>query len=310
MEEKMVPVARFFIIVSSVLVLFFLFGAAPAQSQTSQDILKQYVADLQKNHNDYALREKIIKYVQTMKPAPAIPLEAEKFEGRAEFAFKNAKSEADFLDAASEYGKALLIAPWAGPYYFNQGFAYEKAGMPAEAKRSFEFYLLAVPNAPDARDVRKRIAGLEYAAEKAARVSSPQAIAEKKRQTEEEFMKMIDNSRYVYQSRDEDLGAGADTTIDVKGNVAISGIIMTWTRDGNPIPGFPFGVWKTIRGDGYVRGRQIVIPEQSWSGSVNDGTWFPRDPLVCAISEDGNTLTCKRTAKTGRQETNVYRRQR
>ena len=296
--------------VALIVAVFLASISAHAQPGNPQEALRQYVADLQKNPNDYALREKIIKHVQAMRPAPAIPLEAEKFEGRAEFAFKNAKSEADFLDAASEYGKALLIAPWAGPYYFNQGLAYEKAGKPAEAKRSFEFYLLAVPNAQDSRDVRKRIAGLEYAMEKAARAASPRAIAEEKRQTEEEFIKKIDGSRYVYQSRDEDLGAGADTTIDVKGNVAISGIIMTWTRDGKPIPGFPFGVWKTIRGDGYVRGRQIVIPEQSWSGSVNDGTWFPRDPLVCAITEDGNTLTCKRTAKTGRQETNVYQRQR
>lgn len=282
--------------------------SAHAQPGNPQETLRQYVADLQKSPNDYALREKIINHVQTMRSVPAIPPEAEKFEGRAEFAFKNAKSEADFLDAACEYGKALLIAPWMGPYYFNQGLAYEKAGKPAEAKRSFEFYLLAVPNAQDSRDVRKRIAGLEYAMEKAARAASPQAIAEERR-TEEEFIKKIDGSRYVYQSRDEDLGAGADTTIDVKGNVAILGIIMTWTRDGNPIQGFPFGVWKTIRGDGYVRGRQIVIPEQSWSGSVKDGTWFPRDPLVCAISEDGNTLTCKQTAKTGRQVTNVFRRQ-
>jgi len=289
------------------MLLFVLISAV--QAQTPQQTLTQYVADLQKSPNDYALREKIIKHVQTMRPAPTIPLEAEKFEGRAEFAFKNAKSEADFLDAASEYGKALLIAPWAGPYYFNQGLAFEKAGKLAEAKRSFELYLLAVPNAQDARDVRKRIAGLEYAMEKAARAASPQAIAEEKRQTEEEFIKKIDGSRYVYQSRDEDLGAGGDTTIDVQGNVAILGLIMTWTRDGNPIPGYPFGVWKKIRSDGYVRGRQIVIPEQSWSGSVKDGTWFPRDPLVCAISEDGNTLTCKQTAQTGRQVANVFRRQ-
>ena len=305
----MIRIARFFTVVSSVLILSFLLGANLAASATPQEVLSQYVSDLQKNPNDYALREKIIKHVQAMRPAPAIPLEAEKFEGRAEFAFKNAKSEADFLDAASEYGKALLIAPWVGPYYFNQGLALEKAGKLTEAKRSFEFYLLAVPNAQDSRDVRKRIAGLEYAAEKAARASSPQAIPEKKRQTEEEFIKMIDGARYVCQIRDEDTGMGGDTTIDVQGNVAIIGLIMTWTRDGNPIPGYPFGVWKKTRGDGYVRGRQIVIPEQSWSGSVNDGTWFPRDPLVCAISEDGNTLTCKQTAKTGRQVTNVFRRQ-
>jgi tetratricopeptide (TPR) repeat protein len=168
-----------------------------AQAASSQEILTQYISDLQKNPSDFALREKIIRYVQTMKPAPAMPLEAEKFEGRAEFAFKNAKSEADFLDAAREYAKALLIAPWAGPYYFNQGLAYEKAGKLAEAKRSFELYLLAVPNAQDARDVRKRIAGLEYATEKAARESSPAAVAAKQQNAEETWLKNLDGARFI-----------------------------------------------------------------------------------------------------------------
>jgi tetratricopeptide (TPR) repeat protein len=136
-----------------ILVLMFLASSSVhAQFSNPQQTLNQYIADLQKNPSDYALREKIIRHVQAMKPAPSIPLEAEKFEGRAEFAFKHAKSEADFLDAAHEYGKALLIAPWAGPYYFNQGLAYEKAGKLAEARRSFELYLLAAPNTPDARE--------------------------------------------------------------------------------------------------------------------------------------------------------------
>ena len=49
---------------------------ANAQAQTPQQTLNQYVSDLQKTPNDYALREKIIKHVQTMRPAPAVPEEA------------------------------------------------------------------------------------------------------------------------------------------------------------------------------------------------------------------------------------------
>ncbi len=147
------------------------------QAATPQETLKQYIADLQKNPTDTALREKIIRHVQRMKPQPAIPAEAERYEGRAEFAIKNAKSEADFLDAAKEYEKALLIVPWVSAYYFNQGVAYEKAGKPKEAKQSFEFYIIAAPNARDARDVRKRIGGLEYALEK--KVSSPSTDKQK-----------------------------------------------------------------------------------------------------------------------------------
>ena len=52
-----------------------------AQSANPQQILTQYVSDLQKNPNDYALREKIIRHVQTMKPVPAVPEEAETASG-------------------------------------------------------------------------------------------------------------------------------------------------------------------------------------------------------------------------------------
>lgn len=55
---------------------------APAQSADAQETLKQYISDLQKNPNDYALREKIIRLVQTMKPAPVVPEEAERYMAR------------------------------------------------------------------------------------------------------------------------------------------------------------------------------------------------------------------------------------
>lgn len=48
----------------------------PAHAQTPQDTLNQYVSSLQQNPSDNALREKIIKFAQTMNPAPAIPEEA------------------------------------------------------------------------------------------------------------------------------------------------------------------------------------------------------------------------------------------
>jgi hypothetical protein len=280
----------------------------PAQAQSPQQTLNQFVADLQKNPSDYALREKIIRHVQAMKPAPAVPFEAEKFEGRAEFAIKNAKTEADFLDAAKEYEKALLVAPWVPAYYFNQGIAFEKAGKLKEAKRSFEFYLLAAPRAQDAREVRKRIAGLEYAMEKAAKESSPRATAEKKQMTDEELIKKINGARYTRSYRDETYGTGGEGTIDVRGNVAIYGLIITWTRDGKPIEGFPFGVWRQTGRDGFVRGRQIIIPEQSWAW--RNGSWFPHEPMICAIGENGSTLTCNQTIQTGSQLTTTYRQQR
>jgi tetratricopeptide (TPR) repeat protein len=138
-------------------------GAASIQAQISnpRETLNQFISDLQKKPNDYALREKIIKLARETKPVPAIPPDAEKFSNRAESMFKSAKSETDFANAVKEYEKALLLAPWVADYYYNLGVTYEKAAKPQEAKRNFEYYLLAAPNAKDASTIRKHIAALE-----------------------------------------------------------------------------------------------------------------------------------------------------
>jgi tetratricopeptide (TPR) repeat protein len=168
------------ILTASLIWFLFIFSFVHvSHAATPQETLTQYISDLQKNPNDNVLREKIIKYIRAMTPAPQVPAEAEHFEGRAEFAIKSSKTEADFLDAAKEYEKALLLVPWVSAYYFNKGIAYEKGGKFKEAMQSFEFYLIAEPNAKDAKDVRRRIAWLEFAAEKAAKESGPPAIAER-----------------------------------------------------------------------------------------------------------------------------------
>jgi hypothetical protein len=46
---------------------------ARAQTASTQQTLSQYVADLQSNPNDTALRGKIIALAQSMSPPPAIP---------------------------------------------------------------------------------------------------------------------------------------------------------------------------------------------------------------------------------------------
>ena len=49
------------------------------------------VQQSQKNPNDNALREKIIKLAQELKPAPAVPDEAERRMVRGTAAFKGSK---------------------------------------------------------------------------------------------------------------------------------------------------------------------------------------------------------------------------
>ncbi|MFH0732348.1 MAG: tetratricopeptide repeat protein [Candidatus Omnitrophota bacterium] len=145
------------------LLLAALFVALPSRAEDSQENLNQYVADLQNNPYDSALREKIIKLVQNMNVKPAVPKEVIKIEGAAEYAFSNAKSESDYLDAAKEYEKALLLAPWLAQGYYNCAVAYKSAGKLQEAIDAFNFYLMAAPDASDAQEVQKEIGGLEYA---------------------------------------------------------------------------------------------------------------------------------------------------
>ncbi len=190
------------------------------QAQSPQQTFTQYISDLQKSPNDSALREKIINHVQAMRPAPAVPTEVVKHEGAAEYAFKGAKNESDYLDSAKEYEKALLIAPWLAIDYFNCGVAYEKAGQFKNAITQFNFYLMAAPDAQDANAVRKRIGGLEYAAGKAARESSSQQTAAAPKQNPfEDLLKKIDGRRYTVR------GVGGTAVIDVRNGVFVIGVI-------------------------------------------------------------------------------------
>ncbi len=158
-----------------IFIFTFLSLTASASAESPREQFKQMVEQLQASPNDDALREKIITLAATLKPAPALPQEAERFEGRAQFAFKNAKSSADYLDVAREYEKAIAAAPWVAGYYSDLCTIYEKAEKYAEAKQSCEFFLASAPSALDASDARKRIAGLEFAMEKSQTIRKAEA---------------------------------------------------------------------------------------------------------------------------------------
>lgn len=126
---------------------------------------------------DKALRAKLPAQFGKFRGRPA-PREAARFEGRAEAAVQAAKTPADYLDAAKAFEQAIGVAPWVAAYHYNRGLVLEKAGRFGEAARSLELYLLADTKAKDARDVEKKIAGLEYRQEKAGRPpSTPPASA-------------------------------------------------------------------------------------------------------------------------------------
>lgn len=148
-----------------------------ANAASPREQLRQMVEQLQQTPNDDALREKIIRLAPKLKPAPALPDTAIAFEGRAQFAFKNAKSPDDFLAAAQEYEKAVAAAPWVPGYYADLCTIYEKADRFEDAKRHCGYYLTGLRDPAQMTDVKRRIAGLEFGIEKAA--------AEKRRAEEE-----------------------------------------------------------------------------------------------------------------------------
>jgi tetratricopeptide (TPR) repeat protein len=158
--KRIVTTFLVFIIVSAL-------GFMAYAAEGPQETLNQYIAELQKNPNDFALREKIIKLVQTMKPAPEISEEARRYMGRGIAAMKDAKSADDFRDAVKEFERASLDAPWFANAYYNLGIAQDKAGIYADAIKNLKLYLLAAPDARDAESVKGLIYELEFRQEKA-----------------------------------------------------------------------------------------------------------------------------------------------
>lgn len=139
--------------------------AAQKKSVASQDTLKQYIEDLKKTPEDKALREKIILFTQTMKPAPVVPEEAERNMARGTAFANKAKDMAGYKRAVAEFEAATNTAPWLALAYYNLGVMQEKEGLYAEALQNLKFYLLADPEAKNARDVKNKIYELEADAE-------------------------------------------------------------------------------------------------------------------------------------------------
>jgi hypothetical protein len=135
------------------------------KSTSSPDTLKQYVDDLKKKPADNALREKIIKLAIGMKPAPAIPESVERNMARGTAFAQKATDSTGYKKAITEFEAAVSSAPWLALAYYNLGVVQEKAGFYAEAIQSLKFYLMAEPDAKNARDVKNKIYALEVDAE-------------------------------------------------------------------------------------------------------------------------------------------------
>lgn len=267
------------LLVSCFLVMIFsLTALAGAQTGSPQETLNQYIADLQKNPDDFALREKIIKHVRTMKPAPAVPKETERYMTRGIAAMKDAKSADDFKDAVKEFEKASLSAPWFANAYYNLGVAQDKAGLYAEAIKSLNLYLIASPEAPDAKTVEKLIYEIEYRQEKTQKESSPETVAEKEKKKFEEWLKKLDGRRYVRHWSDTDQVVIDE--LEIKGNTIIGREMYTfvgptWSEFVKPNVWFdPFGrkIHNFITGKEIKGVMCVVLPVDNCDYRISEDT--------------------------------------
>ncbi len=151
------------IVAMSLLTLIASGYAAPAAKKGPSEEIKQAVDDLKKNPGDKALREKIIK--MAAKSSIALPEEAERNMARGTVFAQKADSLPEYKKAIVEFEAASNSAPWLALAYFNLGVMQEKAGMFSDAIQSLKFYLLANPDAKNAREVKNKIYALEADAE-------------------------------------------------------------------------------------------------------------------------------------------------
>lgn len=125
------------------------------QAQSPQETFTQYISDLQKNPNDNALREKIIKLAQEIKPAPAIPEEAREHYVMAATFVEKAKDNSGYERAIEQYKAALLSAPWWADAYKKLAISQKAAAHYDDAIASLNLYILTQP--ADARDAQDEI---------------------------------------------------------------------------------------------------------------------------------------------------------
>lgn len=155
-----------------------------AQVQTStespRDQLQQYVAQLQANPSNDALRMKIIQLALTLDPKPAVPQDAAVDAAKGKTIFASATSLDDMKAAAAAFAQASQLAPWVPDYYYNEGLALEEAKQYDDAIHALNFYLLAAPNASDISEVRGKMEGIKYEKDSAAKQAEQQVQAAQK----------------------------------------------------------------------------------------------------------------------------------
>lgn len=241
-----------------------------AQTATPQQVLQQYVSDLQRSPDDTMLRERIIRHVQTMKKAPAIPEEARRhfIEGNA--LLKAAKEQKGYDLAIEAYRQCLLLAPWWPEANYNFAVALELANRFDSSMNALKLYIATNPGDEESRKAQDKI--YEIGAKKiiAAREreeSSPAAVAAREQDKFEDWLSKLDGRRYTSPSQ------GMLLIIDVRRNILITGAISS---------------------DGYTEGQRYEIKGQRFTLPWTKIEYI-KPPLeqevTFSFSEDGERVT-------------------
>jgi tetratricopeptide (TPR) repeat protein len=280
------------------LVSLFYAIAIPARAQTgsSQQTLNQYVADLQSNPNDTALRGKIIALMLTMDPLPEVPAEARRHMARGVAAVEDAKTSNDFRDACNEFQQAATLAPWLANAYRNLAIAQDKAGLYDEALASLRLYLLTKPSPTDAGWAEDLKSKVEYRKEKAARPkyeSNAQPVVPQENSFEA-LLRKIDGRRYSWDYA-QPRGGVDRRYINVKGNVFIMGILSWGRSDDNG--DYPQKQLEITGRETTERWTSKDFPQ--WSGYA-----------VYTISDDGERITKSYHYQSGATKQEVFNRER
>ena len=266
-----------------------------AQSSNPQQTLNQYVSDLQKNPNDHALREKIIRHVQTMKQKPAIPEEARRHFIEGNTLLKAAKDQRGYGLARDAYRQCLLVAPWWADAYNNYAVALVLSGQFDEAVNALKLYIATNPGESESRKAQDKIYEIGAKKKIAAQEkepSPPKAVSSPQQNTFENLLRKIDGRRYTSSEKDVD-GIIFILTIDVNGKVFKNGSIGPQNYK-----------WPELRG--YVEGYRHEIRGRETTVSLN--SQLPHQPVsrTYTISEDGERITMLIRWRSGNMSEYVY----
>jgi ankyrin repeat protein len=270
-----------------------------AQTADPQVTLYQYVADLQKDPENAALRAKTIAFALTILPAPEIPEEARHHHIRGSVFAKEAKTDAEYESAIQEYLQAIYIAPWWGKAYFDLAMIQKQGGQFDAATANLKFALLAKMEEKEAKEAQDQIYAIEVEKELAGKRTAEAKAASDQQQAEASWNQLTAD----IASHDKDLALAGPWTCTAGCNGAsltfsdggLSGTISLPMQSGDT---HSIGVSGTIT-NGAVDG-QAAFPAFDVGPCTIPGS---SQALYGTLSDDDRTLNLKTTNLTYQTQT-------